>query len=186
MPDKAPGIDYDQLIDGIMQRLTGKTPAPSPAQAAAQPAFQVSPEMQGHFDRNKQWLAKGNQTYNTQLSPDEEKQFRSWLTEKIPEGTNDYRGEFKADDQITDYDMRGFWKAKMAGDPRATEAVSPVDQTVHRSDYWKTPYDATFSRESQWADPRKAPAWYGNKLVLPNGTVIFDEQAQHAAGKPLG
>lgn len=76
----------------------------------------------------------------------------------------------------SDYDMRGFYKALMAGDPRASNSVNPNDNMIHYPDYWKTPYHQSFSGESQWALPT-APNWNENdQLVTPDGMVVFDER----------
>ena len=77
--------------------------------------------------------------------------------------------------------MRGFYKAMLAGNSMATSAVNPNDQKLHYPDYWKTPYHKSFSNESQWADPAKAPRWNEkDQLVMPDGTVVFDERAPKA------
>jgi hypothetical protein len=127
---------------------------------------------QANFARNKAYLKPGDHNYNTQLQPSTELAFRHWLqTNKVP---------FDPNASVTDYDMRGFYSALIQGDPRATESVNPNDHKVHRSDYWKTPYHESFSNESQWADPKTAPKWTpDDKLVLPDGTVVFDERAKN-------
>ena len=52
---------------------------------------------------------------------------------------------------------------------------------MHFPDFWKTPYHESFSAESQWADPAKAPKWNAqDQLVLPDGTVVFDEKKEAA------
>ena len=124
-----------------------------------------------NFVRNSKWLSEGQHTYNTPLPPEQEAQFRAWVTEnKIP---------FELDQKITDYDMRGFWKALQAGDPIAKSAVDPNDKKLHYPDYWKTPYHETFSNESQWANKKTAPHWTkDDKLVAPDGTVLFDDRAK--------
>lgn len=135
------------------------------------------------YARNKAYLAAGQHSYNTQLNPQQEQQFRAWLQQAPPHDFG--RREFNPNAPVTDYDMRGFWLAQQAGDPRATEVVKP--DGVHRNDYWKTPYDKSFSAESQWADPAKAPRWNDkDQLVMPDGTVIFDERATLKAGGTAG
>lgn len=72
--------------------------------------------------------------------------------------------------------MRGFYKALKSGDPKAKNAIDPNDNKLHYPDYWKTPYHQTFSNESQWAT-KNAPHWTDDdKLVLPNGRVVFDDR----------
>jgi hypothetical protein len=106
--------------------------------------------------------------YNTDLGA-LEPIFRGWLAQKnVP---------FNAEAGQTDYDMRGFWRSLMAGDPRATSAVSPNDDKVHYPDYWKTPQHETFSADSQWAGP-VAPQWNAqDQLVSPGGKIMKDERA---------
>lgn len=125
---------------------------------------------QDFFSRNQAWLRPGEHIYNTELPPEQEKAFLSWVKSgKVP---------FDPKAKVSDYDMRGFWKALQAEDPRAVTAINPNDKKVHWPDYWKTPYHETFSAESQWADPEKAPRWNEqDQLVLPSGKVLLDERA---------
>jgi hypothetical protein len=121
------------------------------------------------FERNKKYLAPGDHSYTTDLGP-HEPMFQDWVKQNnIP---------FDPSVPVSDYDMRGFWKALQEGDPRAQQAINPNDNQMHFPDYWKTPYHESFSAESQWADPAKAPKWNEkDQLILPDGTVIFDEKA---------
>ena len=124
------------------------------------------------FSRNKDWLAAGEHSYTTDLGKDEPK-FQEWVkTNKVP---------FDSAAPNSDYDMRGFYKALQANDPRAKAAVNPNDNKMHFPDFWKTPYHESFSAVSQWADPAKAPKWNAqDQLVLPDGTVVFDEKKEAA------
>lgn len=125
------------------------------------------------YKRNQQFVKQGNFVYNTPLSPEEERTFRIWLSQNnVP---------FDPDAKVTDYDMRGFYKALLAGDEKAKSAVDRNDQRLHYPDYWKTPYHETFSNESQWATPN-APHWTDDdKLVTQGGKVVFDDRK---AAKP--
>lgn len=146
MPDLDPGLQAPS------------TPAPAP---------QVDPYTQqllGNFDRNKGWSKQAD--YTTPLNPQSEMQFRRW--------TQMNRVPFNPDAKVSDYDMRGFWRALQAKDPRAMTAVNPYDKQIHYPDYWKTPYHNTFSRESQWAT-QDAPYWNkSDQLVDSKGKVLFD------------
>lgn len=126
-------------------------------------------ESGGFFERNKAWLATGEHVYNTELG-EKESEFQKWVkTNKVP---------FDMAAPVTDYDMRGFWQALEAKDPRAVSAIASTDNQLHYPDYWKTPYHESFSVESQWANPKKAPIWNElDQLVLPDGTVVYDERA---------
>lgn len=120
-----------------------------------------------NYKKNKSYARKGD--YQTQLNPGSEQKFRLWLkANKVP---------FDPNSKVSDYDMRGFWLALQSKDPRAVSAINPNDQRLHYPDFWKTPYHASFSNESQWALPG-APTWNKrDQLVLPNGSVMFDERA---------
>lgn len=141
------------------------------AKASAKAGPTISPEMQSAFDRNKGFVNPGENTYQTVLTPEEEKQFQAYIADK-----SDKQDLGRVDD--LGYDLRGWWKAMMAGDKRAFLMINPIDNLKHRSDYWKTPYHKSFSNESQWAN-KGAPSWNDkNQLVAPDGTVVFDEKAE--------
>lgn len=121
------------------------------------------------YARNAQYVRPGVSSFQTPLGPIEEQMFQSWVQ----------KGNVPFDpSQKADYDMRGFYRALMSGDPRAANAVDPNDGRMHYPDTWKTPYHETFSKESQWALPT-APSWApDDKLIAPNGRVVFDDRAQ--------
>lgn len=110
--------------------------------------------------------------FNTILAPDQESAFRKWVTlNNVPFDPNSSGPQ--------DYDMRGFYKGLLSGDPHATTGMNPNDKQLHFSDWWKTPYHESFSAESQWANPRTAPRWNDrDQLVTPGGRVVFDERAR--------
>lgn len=120
--------------------------------------------------RNKPYIAPGATGFATKLAPQDEKSFQGWVGQnKVP---------FDPKQATQDYDMRGFYQALMAKDPRAMTAINPNDQQMHYPDYWKTPYHKSFSAESQWANPKTAPAWNEkDQLVAPDGTIVYDERA---------
>lgn len=126
-------------------------------------------QMEETLARNKAFVKPGADSYATSLSPDKEAAFRQWVAQnKVP---------FAPEQQLQDYDMRGFWSALQANDPRATSSVNPNDGKVHYPDFWKTPYHQSFSVESQWANPATAPVWNDkDQLVTPQGVVVFDER----------
>ena len=77
-----------------------------------------------------------------------------------------------------DYDMRGFYNAMRAGDPRAMSAVDPNDSAIHYPDTWKMLTHETFSGQSQWAGP-VAPQWNEqDQLISPGGRILFDDRAK--------
>lgn len=125
--------------------------------------------------RNQRYLASGvgaNTNFNTILSPQEELVFQRWVKDNnVPFNPNGVGPQ--------DYDMRGFYKGLMTGDPHAQSGINTNDGQLHYSDYWKTPYHQSFSAESQWANPQTAPRWNNqDQLVAPDGTVVYDERAQ--------
>jgi len=107
--------------------------------------------------------------YGTKLSDSDELAFEDWVKKnKVP----------WQDTPTADYDMRGFWKALVSGDPRAKQSLSQFDQHMHFPDTWKTPYNRTFSNESQYALPG-APHWdKQDRLVDSSGNVLVDESHQ--------
>jgi hypothetical protein len=115
---------------------------------------------------NLSWSAPG--PYLTQLPPDQEHQFRSWVAQN--------KVNFDPNEAYPEYDMRGFYQGMLAGDPHAQTGIDPNDNKMHYSDYWKTPWHPTFSRESKYANPN-APYWRGNKLIDPSGKVLYDDAA---------
>ena len=126
-----------------------------------------------YFDRNRAWVRPGDHVYNTPLPMQEEMLFQLWVQH------NNVPFDSSAN---ADYDMRGFWKALRQQDPRATSAIDQNDKQIHYPDFWKTPYHETFSAESQWADPTKAPRWNDkDQLVTPDGSVLFDDKAANKA-----
>lgn len=155
----------DQVInDGVRASLGG---AQSQTGNGSE-GFNLAPEQV--LARNQQFVKTGTTDYYTHLSPQEETAFRSWLGQHK-------EVEFNPDEKTPDYDMRGFWQALQSGDPRAKQGIDPNDGKVHEPDYWKTPYDLTFSRQSKFAN-ENAPEWNDkDQLVLPNGSVVFDDKA---------
>lgn len=128
--------------------------------------------LEQNYARNKEWAKPG--PYWTKLPPPAEAKFRAWVKQN--------NVDFNPDDAQPDYDMRGFWKALQEGNPRARSAMDQGQ--LHYDDYWKTPYDATFSAQSQWGIAGKTPDWKGGKLTLPSGHVIFDDNIKRWYGLP--
>lgn len=125
------------------------------------------------FARNQQFLREGVKPgdFTTTLAPDEEKKFRAWVKKNNVPFNPDAKGP-------QDYDMRGFWKGLEIGDTHATTGIDPNDGKLHFTDYWKTPYHESFSRESKFANPN-APEWNDqDQLVGSDGTVYFDDKNQ--------
>ena len=73
--------------------------------------------------------------------------------------------------------MRGFYLHQ------GNTAVNANDGMLHYPDTYKTPLHQSFSGESIYANPNAHPPMWNeqDQLVLPDGTVVFDErkQAQH-------
>lgn len=113
------------------------------------------------------------ESYQTFLSKQEEPAFQEWvLNNKVP---------FDLAQTNPDYDMRGYWKALQAGDPRAKTKFNAQAGAMHFPDTWKTPYHETFSGESIYADPATAPMWRNNRqLVGKDGKVLYDESVAAA------
>lgn len=108
-------------------------------------------------------------SFDTPLDPGTEEFFRMWVAHnKVP---------FDPDSRAPqDYDMRGFFRGLMQGDPRAQSAINPNDSRMHFPDFWKTPLHQSFSNESQWA-PASAPQWTPQDALAQGGRILFDERA---------
>lgn len=103
--------------------------------------------------------------YTTKLSPDEELKFRLWAADPKNNSMQYLASKFP------DYDMRGFWKAMVSGDPNAKRGGN-----LHFPDTYKTPYHRSFSNESKYALP-DAPHWVDDyRQVDPHGSVTWDDR----------
>jgi hypothetical protein len=134
--------------------------------------------MEDALARNEPYVKPGAGAYSTPLGMLDEMMFRQWIADnKVP---------FNPDAQVSDYDMRGFYRGMQQQNPRAISAIDPNDGRLHYPDYWKTPYHETFSNESQWAGPM-APQWTpDDKLVSAGGRVLFDDRDQQSRDSVVG
>jgi hypothetical protein len=99
--------------------------------------------------------------YQTTLPPADEQQFRQWVSQN--------RVPFDPSTPTTDYDMRGYYQAMKAGKAEPWKGAGS-----HFPDTYKTPYDTTFSGESQYAQPNTPFVWRGNTLIdKRTGQIIF-------------
>lgn len=122
-------------------------------------------DYEANFKYNSPYATPG--PYVTKLNPAEDGAFNKWVK------TNRIAWQ---DAPNADYDMRGFWKAMISGNPNAREAWNAESKSWHFPDTWKTPYDATFSRESMYAKP-SAPYWEGNNLIEERPVAAGEYQA---------
>lgn len=131
------------------------------------PEVEWTNKLLGMRNFNQPYTKPGPRTFTTQLPPDQEMAFRAWVAKnKVP---------FNPNDQLQDYDMRGFYQGLQNFDPQAIRAVDPYDHKMHFTDKWKTPYHDTFSADSQYATP-DAPRWQQNRLLVGgDGRVLFDD-----------
>lgn len=126
----------------------------------------ASPEE--NLAKNAKYIKQGTASFKTPLDSLTQLGFQQWVKDNnVP-----------YDPSISsDYDMQGFYKGLISGDPAATTGVNPNDKKLHFSDKWKTPYHDSFSNESQYADKDKAPAWNDkDQLVTPGGKIVYDER----------
>jgi len=86
----------------------------------------------------------------TQLGPNTENMYKSWLLENHIRPSNDY-------------DMRGYFMGQMTGDPEAQSQVNPSDMQMHFTDKFKLPNHPSFSNESMYDIAGNAPRWIGNE-----------------------
>lgn len=118
-------------------------------------------------------------SYNTALDPGMEQFFRMWVRGNNVPFDPDATGP-------QDYDMRGFYRALIDGDPKAQSAMNGNDGRLHYPDFWKTPLHSSFSNESQWAAP-DAPQWNDADQLVQGGRVLLDERRNAEARlEPFG
>lgn len=132
--------------------------------APASPLTGAAPRLSDTYGATRwqdRYAAPDWRDHLTKLSPQEEAAFEDWARQTKAPITDDY-------------DMRGFWRAK------GKTQVNPNDGLPHYSDEFKTPLHQSFSGESIYARPNSgAPMWNDrDQLVLPDGTVLFDERAR--------
>lgn len=116
------------------------------------------------FDKNKKYAIQRN-SYITPLSLDDQIKFLEWVSSNnVPYDPS----------PNSDYDMQGYWKS-IQGKNYSPE-INKNDGMPHYPDTFKTPYHRTFSSESVFSTPG-APSWNKlDQLVLPDGTIVFDER----------
>ena len=154
------------MLANMVRPTSAPTTSPPLGPVIPRPNIEDMFTPEQNYARNQQFAKPG--PYTTVLTPQEEREFLNWVRVNNVNWT--------PEDQS--YDMRGFWKALKAGDPRATTAIDPGDKTLHYTDVWKTPYEATFSNQSMYALPN-APVWkqgplFQDQYAQQNGRVIFD------------
>jgi hypothetical protein len=141
-------------IDKLMSEATGSpsyTPAPRLSNADDEAEFYR--KNAEYFKRNSAYAKPG--PYITQLDPEAEQEFRSWVkANKIAYNPDDKGNE--------GYDMRGFWKAMKVKDPRAGTEINAIDHRLHFGDTWKTPYHESFNKESMYSLPTNPNHWVGD------------------------
>ena len=134
-----------------------------------------------------QYLLNGinRSAYDTSLNSDEEQAYRNWVVQNnlLDRGIdpNTFTG--------TDYDMRGFFRGLITGDPRATSGINPIDQQLHFTDTWKKPTHETFSNESIYAtgeNKKKAGSWKGEIFTPPKNyykpDLMVDAMGEYLKG----
>ena len=137
----------------------------------------ISSRPEDVLDRNKQYTKGNLQSFQTNLSNNDELQFQKWIKQN-PNIPFD-------DSKTSDYDMRGFWKGLKDKDPTAVTSINPNDNMPHFPDTYKTPYHVSFSNESKYSN-NKAPSWNDkDQLIDMNGNVVFDERAKVLSKTPL-
>lgn len=118
-------------------------------------------------------------SYQTRLGPAMRSEFINWIrANHVPYDPS----------QTSDYDMPGFFQDAVMGNAESPD-VNPYDHQIHFSDRRKTPFHASFSRESMWANPETAPAWSDNgyQLVDPRTKQeVFNDKTLRRFGQALG
>lgn len=112
--------------------------------------------------------------YQTSLPPELQSQFLQWVkNNKVPYDPS----------PTADYDMPGFYLRLLRGE--AQTEINANDGRLHYDDVSKTPYHASFSNESMYANSEIAPRWINDhQLVDPRtGEIVFDEKRKTRLGK---
>lgn len=116
-------------------------------------------------------------TERTKLDDEGEANFQTWvhrLNQKTEANPELGFKVFDPTQAYPDYDMRGYYKAMMAGDPNAQQS-----DNGHFPDTWKTSRHNSFSTDSMYATPT-APHWVEHpdrwELTNPDGTIRSVEQ----------
>lgn len=158
------GIQYaDSLSPAAYQAMISSGPLAAPDQATHAAALTAALKRHLQYTRPGGWY--------TQLNPAQQKLFEQWG--RTLQTTN---GEalYNKQDPTPDYDYAGYWLAMHKGDPRAVRDLA----NGHFPDIWKTPFEQSFSNESQYALPT-APHWVetpqGWQTVDSRGNVDFVE-----------
>ena len=101
------------------------------------------------------WLTQSTvDTFNTELSEEEERQFRLWLLNS----RRKYGIDLTPDLEV--YDLRGYWKSKDPG----MDAFA--QRKGHAPDTYKKPSHPTFSNESIYSsDKLPGGSWDGEKFT---------------------
>lgn len=110
------------------------------------------------FEYHRPWAKPP--PYQTPLTPADETSFETWVTT--------YSVPFDITAQTVDYDMRGYWVARVKG--------TSISFTLgeHPPDLWLTPYSTRFSASSLYAREGCPYNWHGDKLINEkDGTLIF-------------
>ena len=99
--------------------------------------------------------------YNTQLSPQEQRQFIDFIDKQYSETGRDYTRD------MTDYDVMGWWK----------DTGGKVDERGHGVDTYKKPNHPTFSDESKYhgKDGYRGGSWIdtqGGTVFLPSREML--------------
>jgi hypothetical protein len=154
----------DVVQYGIVRRTVGD-PSAWDTGVFGPPLFSAEgPEFYAEAYAHNAPFATGG-PYKTTLTGPQETAFLAWVTaNSVP----------WANETPSDYDMRGFYKA------------SVIDNTIpdwtpggHFPDTYKTPYDTSFSNESQYATPDcpfewvTDPAWGDLLIDTRDGQVVF-------------
>src|SRR5215472_15353865 len=172
-PFAALGAQYEDAVPQPLRAPASPQKAQDPFAAlgavyepAAPAATPIPAPVASHAPALQKYAKPG--PYTTKLAPDQESAFQQWVKQnQVP----------WQDSPAADYDMRGYYKAMVAGDPDAHRAAN-----LHFPDTWKTPYHKTFSNESIYATSG-APHWDGDVLKDASGQVIADERPKTDAAR---
>lgn len=133
-----------------------------------EPLFKGEGHPQGAYKHNQRWAVEG--PYQTDLTDPQEERFQNWSK----------RFENRQGIKVNkEYDYRGWWE-----NASPLERHEAIAHGGHFTDRYKTPYDTSFSNQSQYAKPGTPFVWRVNakgENVLVNkrnGRLIVRESEE--------
>lgn len=162
----------DNLINGFKG---GQKQAQTPQVATA--VTNAQPVTQAQLDAFRSAIKPAD--YTTQLNPDEQTAFNSWVADMRS------KGAIHPNDNFQDYDMQGYWKNEVLNNTN----LAGGNAQAHFTDKYKMPNHATFSNESMYYNTANSPyagSWQGENFISPVGDPQAEQAKNNAILNALG